>query len=77
MGKEVFYEDLEGLLEERGLPAFVERLDQLVGERSAAIIVVDSFKALHAFARDPSDSGGSSTTSPPVVRLRGLVVLGG
>jgi len=55
VGKEVFYEDLGGLLDERGLPAFVERLEQLVAELRPAIIVVDSFKALHAFAREPSD----------------------
>ncbi len=55
VGKEVFYEDLGGLLDERGLPAFVDRLEQLIAERAPAIIVIDSFKALHAFAREPSD----------------------
>ena len=55
VGKAVFYEDLGGLLDERGLPAFVDRLQHLVNELSPAIIVIDSFKALHAFARDPGD----------------------
>jgi circadian clock protein KaiC len=55
VGNGVFYEDLGGLLDERGLPAFVDRLQALIGEHAPAIIVVDSFKALHAFAREPSD----------------------
>jgi circadian clock protein KaiC len=53
--RSVFYEDLGGLLDERGLPAFVDRLQTLIAERKPAIIVIDSFKALHAFAREPSD----------------------
>lgn len=55
VGNAVRYEDLGGLLDERGLPAFVERLDALIAEVKPSIIVVDSFKALHAFAREPSD----------------------
>ncbi|MEA2686673.1 MAG: circadian clock protein KaiC [Actinomycetota bacterium] len=55
VGTAVFYEDLGGLLDERGLPAFVDRLQALIGEHSPAMIVVDSFKALHAFAREASD----------------------
>lgn len=55
VGRTVFYEDLGSLLDERGLPAFVERLESLITERRPAIIVIDSFKALHAFAREPGD----------------------
>ena len=55
VGTSVFYEDLGSLLDERGLPAFVDRLETLVRDRRPAIIVIDSFKALHAFAREPSD----------------------
>src|SRR3954447_20720344 len=55
IGTSVFYEDLGGVLDERGLPAFVERLDELVEERQPTIIVIDSFKALHAFAREAGD----------------------
>ncbi|MDP8937960.1 MAG: AAA family ATPase [Actinomycetota bacterium] len=55
VGKEVFYEDLGALLDERGLPAFVERLEQVIAQHGPAIVVIDSFKALHAFAREPSD----------------------
>ena len=54
-GQAVFYEDLGSLLDERGLPAFVDRLQALIAEHSPAMIVIDSFKALHAFAREPSD----------------------
>ena len=55
VGQAVFYEDLGSLLDERGLPAFVDRLQALIGEHSPSMIVIDSFKALHAFAREPSD----------------------
>lgn len=55
VGKDVFYEDLGALLDERGLPAFVERLEQVIAQHGPAIVVIDSFKALHAFAREPSD----------------------
>lgn len=55
VGSAVFYEDLGSLLDERGLPAFVDRLQGLIAEHSPALIVIDSFKALHAFAREPSD----------------------
>lgn len=55
LGSSVFYEDLGGLLDERGLPAFVERLEQVMKDRGPALVVIDSFKAVHAFARDPAD----------------------
>jgi circadian clock protein KaiC len=55
VGNWVFYEDLGGLLDERGLPAFVERLESVIEKRRPALIVIDSFKAVHAFAREPSD----------------------
>ncbi len=55
VGKYVFYEDLGGVLDERGLPAFVERLEAVIADHRPSLIVIDSFKALHAFAREPSD----------------------
>jgi circadian clock protein KaiC len=55
VGNAVFYEDLGGLLDQRGLPAFVDRLEALLEERRPGMIVIDSFKALHEFAREPSD----------------------
>ncbi|WP_028984632.1 ATPase domain-containing protein [Sporichthya polymorpha] len=55
IGKYAFYEDLGGVLDERGLPAFVERLEAVIAQHRPALIVIDSFKALHAFAQEPSD----------------------
>jgi circadian clock protein KaiC len=55
VGNWVFYEDLGGLLDERGLPAFVERLELVISRHRPSLIVIDSFKAVHAFAREPSD----------------------
>lgn len=55
VGKWVFYEDLGGVLDERGLPAFVERLEVVIARHNPSLIVIDSFKAVHAFAREPSD----------------------
>jgi len=55
VGNWVFYEDLGGLLDERGLPAFVEQLEAVIAQRKPALVVIDSFKAVHAFAREPGD----------------------
>ncbi len=55
VGRWVFYEDLGSLLDERGLPAFVERLEQVMADTRPALMIIDSFKALHAFAREVGD----------------------
>lgn len=52
VGKSVFFEDLGAALNEGGLEAAAERIAQLVRERRAAILVIDSFKALAAYAPD-------------------------
>jgi circadian clock protein KaiC len=54
VGQSVFYEDLGALLNERGLEAVSERIGELIGERKPGLIVIDSFKALSAYA-DASD----------------------
>jgi circadian clock protein KaiC len=54
VGHAVFYEDLGAILNERGLEAVSERLGELIRERKPGIIVIDSFKALSAYA-DASD----------------------
>ena len=54
MGRAVFYEDLGSILNERGLEAVSERIGELIRERRPGIIVIDSFKALSAYA-DASD----------------------
>jgi circadian clock protein KaiC len=50
IGRSVFYEDLGGVLNERGLAGTLERIATLIKERRPAILVVDSFKALSAYA---------------------------
>lgn len=55
VGNSVHYADLGSLLDERGLPAFLDRMSDLIAEHHPGIIVIDSFKALHAFAREASD----------------------
>ena len=50
VGRAVFYEDLGSILNERGLKAVSERIGELIRERKPGIIVIDSFKALSAYA---------------------------
>ncbi len=50
IGKSVFYEDIGSLLNERGLAGVVEQVSALIRERRPGIIVIDSFKALSAYA---------------------------
>ena len=50
VGKAVFYEDLGTILNERGLEAVSERIGELLRERRPGIVVIDSFKALSAYA---------------------------
>jgi circadian clock protein KaiC len=53
IGRSVFYEDLGALVSAgRGLPAVTERIGSLIKERRPAIVAIDSFKALSAFADD-------------------------
>ena len=54
VGHAVFYEDLGAILNERGLEGVSERIGELIGERTPGLIVIDSFKALSAYA-DASD----------------------
>jgi circadian clock protein KaiC len=55
VGRAVFYEDLGELLSTKGLGGALERIDQLVKEHRPAIIVIDSFKALHPYAGDQGE----------------------
>jgi circadian clock protein KaiC len=54
VGHAVFYEDLGTILNDRGLEAVSERIGELIRERKPGVIVIDSFKALSAYA-DGSD----------------------
>jgi circadian clock protein KaiC len=55
VGRTVHYEDFGALLNERGLPGVVDRLGDRIDDLGPGLIVIDSFKALHAFARTPED----------------------
>ena len=54
VGAAVFYEDLGSVLNEHGLDAVSERIDELIRDHKPGIVVIDSFKALSAYA-DGSD----------------------
>jgi circadian clock protein KaiC len=55
IGRAVFYEDLGETLSTEGLGGVLERIDQLVKEYRPAIMVIDSFKALHPYAEDQGE----------------------
>jgi circadian clock protein KaiC len=55
VGKSVFYDELGSVLNERGLPGTLERIDVLVKEYRPELVVIDSFKALKAFADSEAD----------------------
>ena len=55
VGHSVFYDDCGVLLNERGLPGLMEHVEALLARHHPGLVVIDSFKALHAFAREPSD----------------------
>jgi circadian clock protein KaiC len=50
VGRTAFYENLGGILNARGLTAVSERIAELLRERRPSILVIDSFKALTAYA---------------------------
>jgi circadian clock protein KaiC len=50
VGRSVFYEDLGTVLNERGLAGVLEDVSELIKQRRPGLIVIDSFKALSAYA---------------------------
>ncbi len=50
VGSEVFYEDLGGVMDRRGLAAVLETIEESVRERRPGIVVIDSFRALRSYA---------------------------
>jgi circadian clock protein KaiC len=52
IGTSVFYEDLGTTVHQGGLTGVAEQLGRMVRERRPGVIVIDSFKALQAFAAD-------------------------
>ncbi len=52
IGTAVLYEDLGGTVDQHGLTGVTEQISTAIKERRPGLIVIDSFKALHAFAND-------------------------
>ena len=52
VGESLFYVDCGGDLVARGLDGLLESLQRALQERLPGIVVIDSFKALHAFSTD-------------------------
>jgi circadian clock protein KaiC len=50
VGHSVFYEDLGTVLNEHGLAGVLERVSELIKKRRPGLMVIDSFKALSAYA---------------------------
>jgi circadian clock protein KaiC len=50
VGRSVFYEDLGAVLNEHGLAGVLEQVSDLIKQRRPGMIVIDSFKALSAYA---------------------------
>jgi circadian clock protein KaiC len=50
VGRSVFYDDLGTVLNERGLDGVAEQVSALLKERHPGMVVIDSFKALSAYA---------------------------
>ena len=55
VGVSVHYEDLGVLLRDDGLAGALERVNIVLKERRPALVVIDSFKALRAFASDDGE----------------------
>jgi circadian clock protein KaiC len=55
IGKRVLYEDLGATLRDEGLPGVLSRVDALIKEHHPGLVVIDSFKALHAFATEQGE----------------------
>jgi circadian clock protein KaiC len=52
VGSAVFYEDLGRDLNRSGLPGVLQKIDSLVKERRPGAVVIDSFRALRAYAAE-------------------------
>ncbi len=50
IGKSVFYEDFGATVNRDGLPGVLEQIGRVIRERRPGLIVIDSFKALQAYA---------------------------
>jgi len=55
LGASVFYEDLSAAMNDKSLSGALLQVDGLLKERRPGIVVIDSFKALHAYAENQGD----------------------
>lgn len=55
VGRSVFYDELGSVLDEGGLPGALDRIDMLIKTHRPGVVVIDSFKALKAFAGNEAD----------------------
>jgi circadian clock protein KaiC len=55
IGTRVIYEDLGQALRDQGLSGVLSHVDQLIKQHHPGLVVIDSFKALHAFAANPAE----------------------
>jgi len=55
IGRSVFYEDLGLTVNRHGLPGVTDQIGTLLRERRPGVVVIDSFKALQAFADGPGE----------------------
>lgn len=55
IGRSVFYEDLGVTVSGHGLPGVLDQVGTLLRERRPGVVVIDSFKALQAFAGGPGE----------------------
>ena len=51
----MIYEDLGGTVNDEGLPGVLERINGFLKERRPGMLIIDSFKALHPYARRDED----------------------
>jgi circadian clock protein KaiC len=68
IGSRIFYADLAGPLETRGLPGALEAFGELIAEHPPGLIVIDSFKPLAAYS---TGAGNRETRVLRVLKLRG------
>lgn len=55
IGTSVFYDDLGEAVKHEGLPGVLTQLDLILKEQQPGFVVIDSFKALRAFASDDAE----------------------
>lgn len=53
LGSSVIYEDLGRVVNEDGLPGVIDRISELLKQRRPGLMVIDSFKALQVYAKNP------------------------